>query len=96
MGLVVISNKPVKKGIEIPEISAEVANDGLSITFQAIDKVKYADFLALGIKVFGTFNTEGVFTYNIADYTGDELILETDSINEFNGIWGISYSLNER
>jgi hypothetical protein len=65
--LLVVQNR-VKKGIEIPEI--EVTLDEVHVTFQAIDKMKYADFLALNpIAVVLYENTESGYD----NYIGDEL-----------------------
>lgn len=97
MGLVVISNKPVKKGIEIPEIEMTISGDEKSVTFGAIDKEKYAEWLSLQnphIAFSSFYSIVGDYQYtNSAAYTGDELILsspvEDDTVS---GDIGISYN----
>lgn len=81
MGLVVISNKPVKKGIEIPEIEITVSELGDTVTFGAIDKEKYSDFLLLDPNVMGILHDElgDYFGTDVRPYFGDEIIISKES-----------------
>lgn len=79
MGLVVISNKPVKKGIEIPEIEFALSNENKTLTLSAIDKVKYQDYLSLNNYVFATESPDDSLISQSTVYTGDELVLNSDT-----------------
>ena len=71
--MILISNS-IKKGIEIPYIDITIDNDTAEI--EAIDKLKYADFLELNPQIvfIDTLPDEGYAlstALRVVDYTGD-------------------------
>lgn len=70
--MLIVQNN-VKKGIEIPDINYELINDN-QVKFFAIDKVKYADFLSLGIQVY----VRELGEFEIRTYVGDEITVPED------------------
>jgi hypothetical protein len=73
--MLVIQNRKVKKGIEIPEIEITIVDE--TYVFAPIDKVKYADFLNLNPHCFGVFYNavENKKDFSSDFYVGDEVIL---------------------
>ncbi|MDX9696035.1 MAG: hypothetical protein RBT49_09610 [Bacteroidales bacterium] len=95
--MLVIQNRNIKKGIEIPEIQLTILPFDEGVKASAIDKVKYAEFLSLNPRLFATFNIDSeliVSAYYYVDYTGDEIELTNGNLRLY-GIYGISYYLLE-
>lgn len=86
--MLVIQNRKIKKGIEIPEIEITVSNEGKDITFGGIDKEKYADFLALEpvIYAFGKDDPETIYR-SVRPYTGDEDTISYDLSVDHYGVF---------
>lgn len=76
--MLVIQNRKIKKGIEIPELEI-VFDDGIMI-LPACDKIKYADFLALNPMFYGLSEIDGLIG---EQYTGDEIILSPSVLTAF-------------
>lgn len=78
--MIIIQNN-IKKGILIPELNIEVI--GSIINISAIDKIKYADFLALQPKVIitnGEFIDQSMNSVELKyiNYIGDIISFEVD------------------
>lgn len=76
--MLVVQNN-IKKGIEIPEISVTIEENRI-VHFSEIDKIKYAEFLALNPACLGLgrdAENEPYYT-EIYEYTGDELTIPFD------------------
>ncbi len=83
--MLVIQNRKIKKGIEIPEIEMTISNEGKDITFGGIDKEKYADFLALEPHVYskGKDDVEVIYP-QISAYIGDQITIGYDlSVDQY-------------
>ena len=78
--MLVIQNRKIKKGIEIPEIEVTVSEFGDTVTFGAIDKEKYSDFLLLEPNVMGVLLDEqgDYFGTDVRPYLGDEIIISKE------------------
>jgi len=87
----IIVNNLVKKGIEIPELVFEMLPGEIGIKVLAIDKVKYADWLALTPKVFSTFEStiDSLLAVTHNDYVGDEISLTMEN-SVVVGIYGVT------
>lgn len=90
--MMIVNSPVIKKGIEIPELVFEVLPENIGIKVLAIDKIKYADWLALGQKIFGTFTNDVLTNSNTVDYIGDETSLF--SVEEGYYLYGISGTSN--
>lgn len=99
--MLVIQNRKIKKGIEIPEIETTVSLNEKSVTFSAIDKEKYADWLALNTSVNPPTKTILlVFTdvneskyYKTAQYDCNELTVSGDAPEDVLIAFSIEYGL---
>ncbi len=96
--MLVIQNRKIKKGIEIPEIEISIAVDENSVTFGSIDKVKYADWLSL---IAGGYNTHCGFSktdeskyLKSAMYLGDELTVTGDENEDLIFFFNIKYNIS--
>lgn len=95
--MLVVSNV-VKKGIEVPEVGITIAPDETSVTFGAIDKVKYADWLNQNISAFTMLKTDEVpsigGTYVYETYLGDEITISMEG-SLVTGMMGLCYNYFE-
>lgn len=71
--MLVLQNKIIKNGIVIPDIIVVPQNQS-QVVFSAIDKIKYADFLALNPLVYVSEGT----TFESVPYTGDAVLVPAE------------------
>lgn len=85
--MIVVVNR-VKKGVEVPELEYTIVGD--IVTIGAIDKVKYANWLALTPKIIIIDESSSL---SITLFNGDEL--EIDTIGEPVRYYGVTTNFIE-